>query len=74
MEISIWVSHWGRTSLTISFRFMRAGTDVILADGYCRLVTVGLDDKRPVPIPDRLREGLKRYTVIRAEQEPAPHS
>src|SRR6188768_1234949 len=37
MEISIWVSHWGRTSFTISFRFVRSGTDVLLAEGYCRL-------------------------------------
>ena len=67
LEISIWISHWGRTSLTVSFRFMRSGTDVLLADGYCRLVTVDLEEKRPLPIPDLLREGLGRYTVIGAD-------
>src|SRR5205823_477775 len=64
MEIAIWISHWGRTSYTASFRFTRAETGELLAEGYCRLVTVDRHDKRPVPIPDRLREGLASYTVI----------
>ncbi len=74
MEISVWVSHWGRTSFTISFRFLRADTDVVLAEGHCRLVTVGLDDKRPLPIPDRLREGLERYTVLPSDEDTAAQS
>jgi YbgC/YbaW family acyl-CoA thioester hydrolase len=65
MEISIWVSRWGRTSFTVSFRFMLAGTDTLLAEGYCGLVTVGLDDKRPVPIPEILRQRLARYTELK---------
>jgi YbgC/YbaW family acyl-CoA thioester hydrolase len=67
MEISIWVSHWGNTSLTISFRFQRAGTDVMLAEGFCRLVTVTLDEKKKMPIPDLLRRSLERYTVLSEE-------
>ncbi|MCC7437044.1 MAG: acyl-CoA thioesterase [Armatimonadetes bacterium] len=67
MEISIWVSHWGTTSFTISFRFLRAGTDVVLAEGYCRLVTVGIHDKKKIPIPELLREKLARYSEERAE-------
>ncbi|MDB5036440.1 MAG: thioesterase [Chlorobi bacterium] len=66
MEIAIWVSYWGERSLTISFRFNRVDGGELLAEGYCKLVTVGLADKRPVPIPDRLREGLRAYTVIDA--------
>ncbi len=69
MEISIWISHWGRTSFTVSFRFVRQGTDTVLAEGYCRQVTVGRADKRPVPIPDLLRDKLARYTRI-ATPEP----
>jgi YbgC/YbaW family acyl-CoA thioester hydrolase len=69
MEIAIWVSRWGRTSLTLSFRFTLAGTDTILAEGYCGLVTVGLDDKRPVPIPDLLRQRLAEHTMIVADDE-----
>jgi len=64
MEIAIWISRWGRTSFTVSFKFTRAGTDVLLAEGYCSLVTVDIHEKRPVPIPARLREGLRRYTII----------
>lgn len=67
MEISIWVSHWGNTSLTISFRFQRAGTDVTLAEGFCRLVAVTLDEKKKMPIPDLLRRSLERYTVLSEE-------
>ena len=73
MEISIWISRWGRTSLTVSFRFTIAGTETLLAEGYCTLVTVGIDDKRPVPIPELLRERLARYTVI-ADEGPADAS
>ncbi len=69
MEISIRISHWGTTSFTISFRFVRSGTDTVLAQGYCRLVTVGIDDKKKIPIPQLLRERLARYTVI--EEGPA---
>lgn len=71
MEIAIWVSRWGSKSFTISFRFMLVGTDTILAEGYCSLVTVGLDDKRPMPIPEILREKLALYTVIVADDEEA---
>jgi YbgC/YbaW family acyl-CoA thioester hydrolase len=69
MTISIWISHWGRTSYTISFKFERppgdesTGAGELLAEGYCRLVTVDRQTKRPVPIPDRLRNGLARYTI-----------
>ena len=64
MEISVWISHWGRTSFTSSFRFVRSGTDIVLAEGYCRQVTVDRTNKRPVPIPEILREKLARYTVV----------
>ncbi len=63
MDISVWISHWGRTSFTASFRFVRSGSDIILAEGYCRQVTVDRTDKRPVPIPEILREKLARYTA-----------
>ncbi len=69
MEISVWISHWGRTSFTVSFRFERSGDGELLADGYCRLVTVDRMTKRPVPIPDRLRDGLSVYTQIPAAVE-----
>lgn len=67
MTISIWVSRWGTKSLTISFRFVRAG-DVpdageVLAEGYCALVTVDVATKRPIPIPKLLRERLAVHTV-----------
>jgi YbgC/YbaW family acyl-CoA thioester hydrolase len=71
MEIAVHVSHWGRTSYTLSFRFTRVETGELLADGYCRLVTVDRQNKRPVPIPDRLRHDLARYTVIDEPEEGA---
>jgi YbgC/YbaW family acyl-CoA thioester hydrolase len=63
MDISVWISHWGRTSFTASFRFTLNGTDIVLAEGYCRQVTVDRIAKRPVPIPEILKEKLARYTV-----------
>lgn len=70
MEITVWISHWGNTSFTISFRFTRSGTDVLLAEGYCRLVTVDIEQKKKMPIPDLLRERLARYTVTTGETDP----
>lgn len=66
MEISVWVSHWGNTSFTVSFRFRLAATGLLLAEGYCRQVTVGLSDKQKLPIPDVLRNALACYTMIDA--------
>jgi acyl-CoA thioester hydrolase len=64
MTISVWISHWGRTSFTVSFRFERAGDGILLAEGYCRQVTVDLENKRPLPIPDVIREKFERYEMI----------
>ncbi len=64
MDIDVWVSRWGTTSYTLSFRFRRADSDVEFAAGYCTVVMVDRREKRPVPIPDLLRERLARYTVI----------
>ena len=58
MEISIWISHWGTTSFTISFSFEKKGTKIILAKGYCRLVCVSIEDKQKVKIPELLRSCL----------------
>ena len=62
MRIEVWVSHWGRTSFTISFRFTRDEDGLLLSEGYCRLVCVDREEKLPVPIPDRLREALAGHT------------
>jgi len=62
MRIEVWISHWGRTSFTISFRFKRDEDDILLSEGYCRLVCVGRNDKRSISIPDRLKEALAPYT------------
>lgn len=69
LEIDVWISHWGRTSYTVSFRFRRADSDMVLAEGHCRLVTVDRTEKRPVPIPDRLRSGLARYTETASDSD-----
>lgn len=63
MDITVWISHWGTTSFTVSFRFVRASDDVLLAEGWCRQVTVDIDTKRPLPIPDEMRTLFARYTV-----------
>ncbi|MGE3801461.1 MAG: acyl-CoA thioesterase [Candidatus Kapaibacterium sp.] len=62
MLIEVWVSRWGKTSLTISFRFTGQEEGTLLAEGYCRLVCVDRSEKRPIEIPERLREALARYT------------
>lgn len=67
MEISIWISHWGTSSFTVSFRFERAGSGELLAEGFCRQVTVDLREKRPLPIPSEIREKFERYSLVEVE-------
>ena len=73
MRIEIWVSHWGTTSFTMSFRFTRDEDSLLLAEGYCRLVCVDPEEKRPMTIPALLREKLAQYTDVerswRSERE-----
>ncbi len=69
MDVEIWISHLGRTSYTLGFRYSRNNGEEVLAGGYCRLVCVDLIDKRPIPIPDILREGLGGYTDL--ERDPS---
>ena len=64
MDIAIWISHWGTTSFTVSFRFTREADGTLLSEGWCRQVTVDLENKRPLPIPDALRSKLDRYALI----------
>ncbi len=64
MRIAVWVSHWGTTSFTLSFSFHRVEDDTLLAEGYMRAVCVDRHEKRPVDIPDLLRERLDRYAVL----------
>lgn len=68
MTIEVWISHVGTTSYTISFRFLRASDDELLAEGYCRAVTVDRRTKQKVEIPERLREAIAGFVV---EQEGA---
>lgn len=63
MDMDVWVSHWGHTSFTLSFRFTRAGTGETLAEGWCRQVTVDTVHKRPIPIPAVIRSGFAQYSV-----------
>jgi YbgC/YbaW family acyl-CoA thioester hydrolase len=62
MKISVWASHWGTSSFTLSFRFHHAEDNTLLAEGYCRLVCVDRDEKKKMEIPDRLRDALEPYT------------
>ncbi len=64
MRIEVWIFHVGTTSYTLGFRFFRDADDELLAEGYCRAVTVERQTKQKVEIPERLREGLDPYTVI----------
>ncbi|MBC8144393.1 MAG: acyl-CoA thioesterase [bacterium] len=63
MSIEVWISAWGDKSFTVSFRFTRIDDGELLAEGYCRQVTVDLATKRPLPVPELLRSKLAQYTV-----------
>ena len=49
----------GRSSITTATRYLRG--DELLAEGELRHVLVSTTDWRPVPIPDRIRDGLAPF-------------
>ena len=61
MRIEVWISHWGTTSFTVSFRFLRDADEMLLAEGYCRVVCVDRKEKQSMPIPERLQSSLAVY-------------
>lgn len=58
LEIKVYVSRVGKTSVTLEFEVARKETGELLARSTQTRVTVNMDTWEPIPIPDRYRERL----------------
>ncbi|MGH9762120.1 MAG: acyl-CoA thioesterase, partial [Blastocatellia bacterium] len=58
LEIKVYVSRVGTTSVTLEFEVARKETGELLARSTQTRVTVNMDTWEPISIPDRYRERL----------------
>jgi acyl-CoA thioester hydrolase len=63
VDVGMRVGKLGRSSVRYEIGIFRRGVDEPAATGWFVHVFVGRDDRRPVPIPDRIREALERLAV-----------
>jgi YbgC/YbaW family acyl-CoA thioester hydrolase len=61
VEVSVHVSRFGRTSLTLRFEVHKEGEPDLVADGHVVLVCVDRSKFKPIPLPAELVERLKPY-------------
>jgi acyl-CoA thioester hydrolase len=58
------VQRLGQTSVTYGIGIFKEGEPEAVAYGHFVHVFVGRGDRRPVPIPDRLRDALRKIAVL----------
>ena len=68
LTTEIWATKIGNSSFELHFEIMRKESTKgkvgeVLVTGHCVLVTVGRESLNPRRVPDRLREGLKEFTM-----------
>ena len=59
--VQSWFSRIGTTAITMRFEFFRASDRLHRASGSLTVVSVERDAMRPKPIPDDVRELLRRF-------------
>jgi acyl-CoA thioester hydrolase len=58
LEVFVRLARIGRTSTTYQFEAYRVDDDVLMVTAQQTLVLVDLDERRPAPIPDSLKEAV----------------
>jgi len=64
LRIELWTEHIGTTSYKLGFAVRRDQSAELLAKGYCVMVTVDIQTRKPVPIPTVLRQALEENRQI----------
>jgi 4-hydroxybenzoyl-CoA thioesterase len=54
-EVEVWVSRVGRTSVTFEYRLRRASDGHLCASATLVQVSINLDERRAVPVPEHLK-------------------
>jgi acyl-CoA thioester hydrolase len=61
IEVFVRVARIGRTSATYDHAACRLSDDMLLATAQQTLVLVELESRRPTPVPDELRAGVRAF-------------
>lgn len=59
-EVEVWASAVGRTSVTFEYRLRRASDRTLCASATHVQVSMDLDGRRPVPLPEDLRRAFEQ--------------
>jgi acyl-CoA thioester hydrolase len=68
LDIRMWVTRIGTTSVVIGFAFERGADGAVLVEGELRQVFVDGTTYEKREMPERIREGVTRYRVEEPEQ------
>jgi 4-hydroxybenzoyl-CoA thioesterase len=60
VEVEVFASRVGRTSVTFEYRLRRAGEEGLRARATLVQVALNLDERRPVPVPEEYRRAFER--------------
>ncbi|MGE0639595.1 MAG: acyl-CoA thioesterase [Thermoanaerobaculia bacterium] len=67
LEVAIWVARFGRTSLRFGFEIAKLDESgaraTVTARGQVAMVAVDREHLRPIPLPPRLVDGLRRFAA-----------
>ena len=70
LEVAIWVARFGRTSLRFGFEIAKldetGARTTVTARGQVAMVAVDREHLRPIPLPPRLVDGLRRFAAADA--------
>jgi 4-hydroxybenzoyl-CoA thioesterase len=61
-EVEVWSSNVGRTSVTFEYRLRRASDRMLCASATHVQVSMNLDSRRAVPVPEDLRLAFEQST------------
>ena len=60
VDVEVCVAHVGRSSATFEYRVKRTSDGVLCARATLVQVSMNLDERRAVPVPERLRDAFAR--------------
>ena len=71
LEVVARVSAIGRSSFTMEYEIRRRDGGERMADGAGVIVWVDYEEGRSLPLPEELKESIRRYEGMAEEKEPA---
>src|SRR3954452_25395615 len=63
LEVFVRVERIGTTSITYDHAAYRTEDDMLMASAKATLVCIALDERKPVPVPRRLREQIDSFQL-----------